>query len=729
MARRKVTSRTRNLPKGTSRASVRAQRDKTRLTLGQLFRERAFKEALSVLMLAVAIVSFVSLYGGDSDANPVGIAGRWIAIVLILAFGAVPSYPLLVVLFIFAFCTLIRRKVHLLILKILASFASAILLGTMFVLIRGQAWMGSDYFFARRLADWLIEYFGAFSVLVAGALLMASGILVAGVGIGQALGFLLRVFGKMRVQESFESASTPFEAVAKSSRARERVTKPKRSSAKRSKPKADYGSDYNADDYQPPSQDLLDEPEPMRKPEERGQLMKAAEFIVQKLGDHNIEGKVVSILPGPIITRHEFQPARGVKISKIISLSDDLALAMRAKFIPRIAPIAGKAVVGIEVANQSRKLIGFKEVLSSKAFAENPSKLKIALGTNIAGEPYIISLNEITHLLIAGATGSGKSVCINCILASLLYSTTPDELELILIDPKVLELSPYNGVPHLKEPVISDVTNAELAFKWAVSEMNNRYQLLAERGVRHVDEYNQRVFAERAKSGKRYSDADMPPELKTIPYLVIIVDELADLMLTARQAIEVPIIKLAAKARAAGIHLVLATQRPSVDVVTGLIKTNFPSRLAFRVAQKVDSRTILDQNGAEKLLGAGDMLFLTPGAAGLVRLHGAFISEREVERVVGHLKKQPGPVRESSIFDEVKSEETVDIDGADDPVYKNAVEIVVRSKYASISLLQRKLQIGHSRAARYIDMMEQQGYVGPFKGSKPREVLRDDVDI
>ncbi|MBN1593733.1 MAG: DNA translocase FtsK, partial [Candidatus Coatesbacteria bacterium] len=479
-----------------------------------------------------------------------------------------------------------------------------------------------------------------------------------------------------------------------------------------------------------PSIDLLDPTGPIDTPERQSELIKKGELIAQKLADHNIEGSITGYLTGPIITRFEFRPARGVKLSRIISLADDLALAMKAKFIPRISPIPGRSVVGIEIANENRRTISFREVLSSEKFFGNQTKLKLASGTDIAGQPYVISLSDITHLLIAGATGTGKSVCINSMLCSLLYSATPEELELILIDPKVLELSPYNGVPHLREPVISDVQNAELAFRWAVNEMDTRYLLLAEKRVRHVNEYNDRVREERkarANELKNLKPEEVPTDLKLMPYLVIVVDELADLMLTARQAIEVPIIKLAAKARAAGIHLVLATQRPSVDVVTGLIKTNFPSRLAFRVAQKVDSRTILDQNGAEKLLGKGDMLFLTPGTPGLVRLHGSFISEREVERIVKHLKKQPAPVRESSIFDEMEEQEAIDIDGVDDPIYKSAIEIVVRSKYASISLLQRKLKVGHSRAARYIDMMEQQGIVGPFRGSKPREVLVDDV--
>ncbi|MBN2207917.1 MAG: DNA translocase FtsK [Candidatus Coatesbacteria bacterium] len=718
-----------------------------RITMFELFRERVFKEALSVLMIAAAATSLVSLWGGDSETNPVGLVGRWIAGAFALVFGKVPSYPLLVVLFVFAFATLIRRKPRLLPLKIVAAFAFTIALGTMYALIQGYA-STQEAFFARELARFLVDYFSAlWAIVLTTALLLTSAILVAGVGIGQVFSFIVRVF-RRRTKQGADAADFAIvdrratsaelaEPVPAKSKVKSRKSKVESRRPKPVQEKATASAVLTVEavpdgSYRGPAVDLLDPGGPMDSPERQSDLAKKGQLIVEKLADHGVEGTIEGILTGPIITRFEFRPARGVKLSRIISLADDLALAMKAKFVPRIAPIPGRSVVGIEIANESRRTISFREVMSSSQFADNPARLKLAVGTDIAGQPHVISLEHITHILIAGATGTGKSVCINSMLCSLLYSTSPEELELILIDPKMLELSPYNGVPHLREPVISDVESAELAFRWAVSEMDHRYQILAERQVRHINEYNERVLDERkarASELKGLSPEEMPSELKTIPNLVIVVDELADLMLSARQAIEVPIIRLAAKARAAGIYLVLATQRPSVDVVTGLIKTNFPSRLAFRVAQKVDSRTILDQNGAEKLLGRGDMLFLTPGVAGLTRLHGSFISEREIERIVKHLRKQPAPVRESSIFDEVQQLETLDIEGTDDPIYRNAVEIVVQSKYASISLLQRKLKIGHGRAARYIDMMEQQGVVGPFRGSKPRAVLKDDVSF
>ncbi len=694
------------------------------VTVYQLFHQRAFRDAVSVVVVLIAALSIVSLWGGDSASNPVGTVGRWIYGAFELLFGAIPSYLLLVALLVLSFATLIRRRPRHLWLKIAASFVFAVSLGAIFALIRGPATV-QEAFFGQQLGKLLVDSFSAFwAIIITAGLLVVSAMLVIGVGLSRVLGLILQILGAKTAREpeiSSESASA--------APSRQTPKKPRRRGQKRAgQPRR--GSD--GDRYQLPDMDLLDPTGIIDNPERRNDLIRKGELIVEKLADHRIDGKIAGILTGPIITRFEFRPARGVKLSRIVSLADDLALAMKARFVPRIAPIPGRSVVGVEVANDHRRIITFREILSSDQFAKNPVKLKLAIGTDIAGQPQVISLNEITHILIAGATGTGKSVCINSMLCSLLYSATPEELELILIDPKVLELSPYNGIPHLREPVISDVQNAELAFRWAVSEMDHRYQLLAERKVRHVDEFNERVLRERKARARELAGVkpeDMPPELKTMPYLVIVVDELADLMLSARQAIEVPIVKLAAKARAAGIHLVLATQRPSVDVVTGLIKTNFPSRLAFRVAQKVDSRIILDQNGAETLLGKGDMLFLTPGAPGLIRLHGAFISEREIERIVRYLKRQPAPVREGSIFDEVQPEEPIDFEGTDDPHYRTAVEIVIHSKYASISLLQRKLKIGHSRAARYIDMMEQQGIVGPFRGSKPREVLVDEVNF
>jgi len=720
-------------PRATRRRISRAMPESRRTTLGQLLRDRAVKEAFCVVTVTMAALSLVALYGGSGPDNPIGPVGRYVAAALTMLFGRAPSYPLLVVLFALAVAVLIRRPVRLLWLKVLSCFAFAVLLGTLSALLDPGSAMRQAYF-GRKLASFLLVNFGGLGAfLLAFALLIASGMLVSGVGLGQVVGLAVRRRPRQvaDARPGAISAAEGEEATGRSVSVFQQfgpVRRPERRVAREGGGSRRERA-YKGGGYRLPGEELLDRPEPGFRPEREASLLKKAEIIVEKFADHGIEGKIVSILPGPIITRFEFRPARGIKLSRIISLADDLALAMRAAFVPRIAPIPGKSVVGIEVANEVGRVIRLREILESPQFLENRSKTRIGLGTDIAGQPFVVSLSQITHLLIAGATGSGKSVCINCILCSLLYSATPDELELILIDPKMLELSLYNGLPHLREPVITEVGAAELAFRWAVSEMEHRYQLLAERRVRGIEEYNRVIADERASRSIGFDDGEAPPDLRFMPYLVIVVDELADLMLSSRHAIELPIIRLAAKARAAGIHLVLATQRPSVDVVTGLIKTNFPSRIAFRVAQKVDSRTILDSNGAERLLGRGDMLFLTPGAPGLIRLHGAYVSEREIDRIVGFLKEQPAPPREGSIFDELGAEKSVDLAGLDDPHYRRAVEIVVRSKYASISLLQRKLQIGHSRAARYIDMMEQQGIVGPFRGSKPREVLVDSADV
>jgi S-DNA-T family DNA segregation ATPase FtsK/SpoIIIE len=423
-------------------------------------------------------------------------------------------------------------------------------------------------------------------------------------------------------------------------------------------------------------------------------------------------------MPGPVITQYEFEPAPGIKINKIINLSEDLALALKANFVPRVAHIPGKSVVGIELPNMNREVVYIKDLIDSKKFKESEANLKIALGKDIRGKPYITHLETMPHLLVAGATGSGKSVCINSILVSFLYALSPKELQLLLIDPKMLELSVYNGIPHLRETVITDPKKAATALEWAVKEMEDRYNLLALKGVRNIEQYNKEIARESAAKSGADNDTEAPVPL---PYLVIVIDELADLMMVASAAVENSIARLAQMARAAGIHLILATQRPSVDVLTGFIKANLPCRIAFQVSSKVDSRTILDMNGAEKLLGNGDLLLIPPGASREKRLHGAFVSESEIKLVVEFLKKTSTVQQQESIFKSFQSKPVQQVDS--DPLFNDAIEIVVTSGQASISMLQRRLRVGHSRAARLIDMMEQEGIVGPFEGSKPREIL------
>jgi S-DNA-T family DNA segregation ATPase FtsK/SpoIIIE len=423
---------------------------------------------------------------------------------------------------------------------------------------------------------------------------------------------------------------------------------------------------------------------------------------------------VVAVSPGPVITTFEYEPAPGVKINKIVNLTDDLALALRATSIRIVAPIPGKAVIGIELPNTTRELVRFKGIVASSTFEKSKSKLTICLGKDIIGNPVVAELDKMPHLLIAGATGTGKSVALNSMICSLLYKSTPDEVKLIMIDPKRIELSSYDGIPHLITPVVIDVKKATNALFWAVREMERRYELLSEKKSRNLRQYNQKIEKEKG------SDKDQPSE--KLPYIVIVIDELADLMLAASRNVEIALTRLAQMARAAGIHLILATQRPSVDVLTGIIKANFPTRLTFQVSSKTDSRTIIDTNGAENLLGEGDMLFLPPGTAKLQRIHGAFISEEELIRIIGFLKSQETPEYDQTILKEPPKEEESDSIEYDER-YDDAVALITKTGQASISMIQRHLRIGYNRAARIIEVMEKEGIVGPSDGAKPREVL------
>jgi len=466
--------------------------------------------------------------------------------------------------------------------------------------------------------------------------------------------------------------------------------------------------------FQLPSINLLDnfKEEPSSANDES--LNMQSKLLEKKLDDFNVNGKVVAVSPGPVITTFEYEPAPGVKINKIVNLTDDLALALRAISIRIVAPIPGKAVIGIELPNTTRELVRFKGIVASSAFEKSKSKLTICLGKDIIGNPVVAELDKMPHLLIAGATGTGKSVALNSMICSLLYKSTPDEVKLIMIDPKRIELSSYDGIPHLITPVVIDVKKATNALFWAVREMERRYELLSEKKSRNLRQYNQKIEKEKS------SDKDQPSE--KLPYIVIVIDELADLMLAASRNVEIALTRLAQMARAAGIHLILATQRPSVDVLTGIIKANFPTRLTFQVSSKTDSRTIIDTNGAENLLGDGDMLFLPPGTAKLQRIHGAFISEEELSRIIGFLKSQKTPEYDQTILKEPPKEEESDSIEYDER-YDDAVALITKTGQASISMIQRHLRIGYNRAARIIEVMEKEGIVGPSDGAKPREVL------
>jgi S-DNA-T family DNA segregation ATPase FtsK/SpoIIIE len=471
--------------------------------------------------------------------------------------------------------------------------------------------------------------------------------------------------------------------------------------------------------YTLPPPSLLDPAKAERKIDER-ELMESARLLEEKCREFAVEGAVAQIHPGPVVTTFEFKPDAGVKYSKVTSLADDLCLAMQAESV-LIERIPGKSTVGIQIPNPRREAISLRELIESESYQRSTSKLTIALGKTIHGEPYMADLAAMPHLLIAGSTGTGKSVGLNAMLTSFLYRATPDDVRLILIDPKRLELGMYEDIPHLLSPVVVDPKKAANALRWAVHEMEERYKTLASFGVRNIDQFNRNM--RHLIEAKQPTDTGEPPRL--LPFIVVVVDELADLMMVAGNEVEESIARLAQMARAVGIHLILATQRPSVDVITGLIKANLPSRISFRVSSKIDSRTILDGNGAEQLLGSGDMLFLPPASSQKIRLHGPYISEQESARLASFLRKQGRPVFDNSITAEDKPSGPEELALEKDELYDEAARIVVQSGQASISYLQRKMRIGFSRAARLVDMMEAEGLVSPAAGGKPREVLVD----
>ncbi|MDI9475916.1 MAG: DNA translocase FtsK [Natronincolaceae bacterium] len=469
-------------------------------------------------------------------------------------------------------------------------------------------------------------------------------------------------------------------------------------------------TDYNQNnlilDYKLPGTELLNEVVSQPSKEDKRKIISKAKILEDTLYNFGVEAKVVQVHKGPTITRYELQPSAGVKVSKIVNLSDDIALNLAAQAIRIEAPIPGKAAIGIEIPNEDISTVALKEVLDSSNYKNSTFNLPFALGKDVSGTSIVTDISKMPHLLIAGATGSGKSVCINVLILSILYNSSPDMVRLVLVDPKVVELSQYNGIPHLLIPVVTDPKKATNALNWAVNEMSRRYKIFAENSVRDIDGYNKKF------------------EENKIPYIVIIIDELADLMMVAPNDVEDAICRLAQVARAAGLHLIIATQRPSVDVITGVIKANIPSRIAFSVASQTDSRTILDMGGAEKLLGKGDMLFYPVGASKPIRIQGAFVSEKEVERVVAFIREQSKtPGYEDTIIEQLDQSSNIFV--GEDELFEDALKLVVEAQQASISMLQRRLRIGYSRAARLVDDMESKGFVGPHEGSKPRQVLID----
>ena len=522
----------------------------------------------------------------------------------------------------------------------------------------------------------------------------------------------------------------------------EPAKRPKRKSARVQEqldfPEIDHG-------YTLPSPAFLDSPDGGHVRIDKETLEANSLILQKKLADFGVEGEVMAVRPGPVITMYEFKPAPGVKVKRIVTLADDLSMALRAMSVRILAPIPGESVVGIEIPNPRREKVYLKQLIEDDAYQNAESKLTLALGKDISGSPFLADLARMPHLLVAGATGTGKSVSINAMILSTLYKATPQDVQFIMIDPKMLELTIYEDLPHLLVPVVTDVKKAAAALFWAMDEMDRRYRLMRDKGARNIDHYNR--LLEKEMVDKRgvieLRELEEPGESEEIggeleersplaheqlPRIVIVIDELADLMVSVGRDIEEYITRLAQKARAAGVHMILATQRPSVDVITGLIKANFPARISFQVTSRVDSRTILDSIGAERLLGDGDMLFLPPGTARVNRIHGAYVSEHEIRKVVEFINQQAKPRYRPEVFEAKREIEAGDVDEDYDEMYDHAVELITETQQASISMVQRRLRVGYNRAARMIEQMEREGVIGPAEGAKPREVYARKMD-
>jgi len=668
------------------------------------------KEIIGVGLLGAFIFLFVSLISyhpldpsffaaaGGATRNLCGKAGSYIADLLIQIFGMM-SYAVTAVMLFFGLLYLKKKEPP----HILVFSAGLVLLflalSSLFQIVIGKVHLrGVPVEFSGFLGSLLeralmnaFNYFG--SILISAVILLISVFLIIQAPL---LSVLEERIARRKVVE----------------RRREiKVTEEKKEEPKAEKKAAVVQETFEffkeIGPYKLPPTSLLDAVERKEVKVDKESIQANASILEKKLKDYGIDGRVTEVRPGPVITMYEFEPAPGIKVSRIANLADDLAMALSSVSIRIIAPIPGKSVVGIEIPNTVRQTVYLREIIESDMFAASHSHLTLALGKTIAGEPFVAELAKMPHLLVAGATGSGKSVSLNSMICSILFKATPTNVRFLMIDLKMLELSFYEGIPHLLLPVVTNPKNAKTALRWMTDEMERRYAMMAEKGVRNIEKYNQKMVKQ---------------ESETIPYIVVVIDELADLMMVSPKEVEEYIARLAQMARASGIHLILATQRPSVDVLTGIIKANFPARISCKVFSKVDSRTILDTNGAESLLGFGDLLFLSPGIGRLQRLHGPFVSEGEIRRIVEFLKQQGTPAYHQEILEEKEEEDAGE--EMDDEKYREAVEFVMTRGEASISMIQRRFRIGYNRAARIIERMETEGIVGPSDGVKSREVLK-----
>ncbi len=699
-------------------------------------RERRINEVKGVILVAVGLMVLASLIRFDRldlifytshpnfpPKNLLGVFGAYLAGFLVFLFGNISSFiiPFLVISLGVKYFR--QDKPYLSIPRILGMFVLLVSISSligMFNLRNEPLRFQTSGFLGALTSNFITTYFSrlggliVFITFVILSLALVTEILISSLFL-QVIEKIKSMFSgfsifsnvrkatpvKVKKQEPQPNLSKPKIFMPEAGSLKPKIQMKTKPAAEEIKLKA---SELKIGDYHLPSIDLLDEPPAPDTKQMKDDLEACARTLEDTLEDFGISAKVTDIIRGPVITRYELEPAPGVKINRIEALSDDISLAIKAQSIRIIAPIPGKGRVGVEVPNLASTLVCIRDLLTSPEFHKQRSALTIALGKDITGKPVFGDLDDMPHLLIAGTTGSGKTVCVNTCILSLLFKESPNDLKFLMIDPKMVELMPFNGLPHLLCPVVTDAKKAAVALNWVVSEMELRYVLLSKAGARNIEAYNDKQ--------------------EKIPYIIVVVDEFADLMSVARDQIENAITRLAQLSRAVGIHLILATQRPSVDVITGVIKANLPARVSFKVASKVDSRTVLDANGAETLLGKGDMLFLQPGREDLVRIQGALVKDSEIERVVEFIKAQGEPVYDDQILKE-QQKNSLAGGGEKDELYDEAVRVIMESNQASVSILQRRMRLGYTRAARIIDTMETEGLVGSFEGSKPRKILVD----